>query len=130
MFISDETVNFQYSNNSNNTNNINNNTNNNNSNNNNNNNNNNNGDGSNGLKRKKRGKLPGEATSILKKWLFEHNMHPYPTEEEKVALANSTSLSFNQINNWFTNARRRILPRQLDRKVFGSPLFSHFSIQK
>eukprot|EP01133_Synstelium_polycarpum_P006532 gene6532-7564_t len=83
---------------------------------------------SHGKTKKKRGKLPNEATSTLKKWLFEHNMHPYPTEEEKGVLAHSTSLSFSQINNWFTNARRRILPRQLDRKVFGSPLFSHFSM--
>eukprot|EP01132_Coremiostelium_polycephalum_P000858 gene858-1070_t len=107
-FISDETVNFPpFSENSDQT-----------------------GKNNNAFKRKKRGKLPGEATSTLKKWLFEHNMHPYPTEEEKLSLANSTSLSFNQINNWFTNARRRILPRQLDRKVYGSPLFSHFSISK
>ncbi|GAM21987.1 hypothetical protein SAMD00019534_051620 [Acytostelium subglobosum LB1] len=84
--------------------------------------------GSSGKNKKKRGKLPCEATSILKKWLFEHNMHPYPTEDEKAVLASSTTLSFSQINNWFTNARRRILPRQLDRKVYGSPLFSHFSM--
>ncbi|GAM26772.1 hypothetical protein SAMD00019534_099470 [Acytostelium subglobosum LB1] len=78
-------------------------------------------------RKKKRGKLPSEATGILKKWLFEHNMHPYPTEEEKTQLTSSTHLSFSQINNWFTNARRRILPRQMDRKTHGSgPLYSHF----
>ncbi len=29
--------------------------------------------------RKRRGKLPEHATNILKKWLFEHWFHPYPT---------------------------------------------------
>eukprot|EP01113_Clastostelium_recurvatum_P031890 TRINITY_DN4032_c1_g1_i1.p1 TRINITY_DN4032_c1_g1~~TRINITY_DN4032_c1_g1_i1.p1 ORF type:complete len:537 (+),score=122.03 TRINITY_DN4032_c1_g1_i1:245-1855(+) len=67
--------------------------------------------GKEGRGKKKRGKLPEVATSILKKWLFDHYIHPYPTEEEKGALATKTNLSLNQINNWFTNARRRILPK-------------------
>eukprot|EP01112_Ceratiomyxa_fruticulosa_P007522 TRINITY_DN1957_c0_g2_i1.p1 TRINITY_DN1957_c0_g2~~TRINITY_DN1957_c0_g2_i1.p1 ORF type:complete len:616 (+),score=159.07 TRINITY_DN1957_c0_g2_i1:552-2399(+) len=73
-----------------------------------------------GRGKKRRGKLPEAATDVLKKWLFEHYYHPYPTEEEKAALATQTNLSLNQINNWFTNARRRILPKQ---KLFeqGSP---------
>lgn len=61
--------------------------------------------------KKRRGKLPEQATSTLKKWLFEHCYHPYPTEDEKTILCASTNLTLNQINNWFTNARRRILPK-------------------
>ena len=37
--------------------------------------------------------------------------HPYPSEEEKAMLCQQTNLTLNQINNWFTNARRRLLPK-------------------
>lgn len=62
--------------------------------------------------KKKRGNLPEFATRILKQWIFEHSLHPYPTEEEKAELEAKTNLSLNQVNNWFTNARRRILPKK------------------
>ncbi|RKP34973.1 homeobox KN domain-containing protein, partial [Dimargaris cristalligena] len=55
----------------------------------------------------RRGNLPKAVTAILKAWLLEHVKHPYPTEEEKIALAHETELSLNQISNWFINARRR-----------------------
>ena len=61
--------------------------------------------------KKRRGHLPETATNSLKKWLFDHEMHPYPTEEEKAVLCTATNLSMTQINNWFTNARRRILKK-------------------
>jgi len=64
--------------------------------------------------KKRRGNLPKTATNILKKWLFEHLFHPYPTEEEKSALAQQTGLTMNQISNWFINARRRILQPMLE----------------
>ncbi len=31
------------------------------------------------LRRKRRGKLPDHSTSLLKKWIFDHWWHPYPT---------------------------------------------------
>lgn len=40
--------------------------------------------------------------------------HPYPTEEEKRSLAAQTRLTLLQVNNWFINARRRILQPMLD----------------
>eukprot|EP01080_Neovahlkampfia_damariscottae_P001941 gene1941-1449_t len=58
-------------------------------------------------KSKKRGNLPKNATAILKNWLFQHFLHPYPTEEEKKDLSQSTMLTITQINNWFINARVR-----------------------
>jgi len=64
--------------------------------------------------KKRRGNLPKTATNILKKWLFDHLFHPYPTEEEKSALAQQTGLTMNQISNWFINARRRILQPMLE----------------
>ncbi|KAF7730699.1 hypothetical protein EC973_001648 [Apophysomyces ossiformis] len=60
--------------------------------------------------RKRRGNLPKSVTAILKHWLIDHHMHPYPTEEEKRALRLQTNLTLNQISNWFINARRRLLP--------------------
>ncbi|KAF9392572.1 hypothetical protein BGX21_010970 [Mortierella sp. AD011] len=59
--------------------------------------------------RKRRGNLPKTVTSVLKSWLVQNAIHPYPTEEEKMRLSEATQLSMNQISNWFINARRRIL---------------------
>ncbi|ORX92945.1 homeobox domain of homeobox protein Pknox1, partial [Basidiobolus meristosporus CBS 931.73] len=59
--------------------------------------------------KKRRGNLPKHVTAILKSWLANHVKHPYPTEDEKIALAMETKLTMNQISNWFINARRRIL---------------------
>ncbi|KAF9572319.1 hypothetical protein EC968_010043 [Mortierella alpina] len=59
--------------------------------------------------RKRRGNLPKSVTSVLKSWLVQNAIHPYPTEEEKMRLSEETHLSMNQISNWFINARRRIL---------------------
>lgn len=62
----------------------------------------------------KRGILPKQATSIMRSWLFQHIVHPYPTEDEKRAIAAQTNLTLLQVNNWFINARRRILQPMLD----------------
>lgn len=64
--------------------------------------------------KKRRGNLPKAATNVLKKWLFDHLFHPYPTEEEKSGLGQQTGLTMNQISNWFINARRRILQPMLE----------------
>lgn len=91
-------------------------------------------------KRQKRGILPKHATSVMRAWLFQHLVvikinhceihaifhllfsvysrvhvkHPYPTEEEKRAIAAQTNLTLLQVNNWFINARRRILTPMLE----------------
>ncbi|KYM75925.1 Homeobox protein PKNOX1 [Atta colombica] len=41
-------------------------------------------------------------------------IHPYPTEDEKRQIASQTNLTLLQVNNWFINARRRILQPMLD----------------
>ncbi|XP_047331945.1 homeobox protein knotted-1-like 2 [Impatiens glandulifera] len=58
-------------------------------------------------KSKKKGKLPREARQILLDWWTFHYKWPYPTEEEKVGLAEATGLDQKQINNWFINQRKR-----------------------
>ncbi|KAE8124257.1 hypothetical protein FH972_019159 [Carpinus fangiana] len=58
-------------------------------------------------KKKKKGKLPKEARQILLDWWNIHYKWPYPTEVDKVALAELTGLDQKQINNWFINQRKR-----------------------
>jgi len=55
--------------------------------------------------------LPTDATAILKTWLFDHVDAPYPSDVEKDDFMNQTGLTLTQINNWFSNARRRILKK-------------------
>ncbi|GAA0176287.1 homeodomain transcription factor [Lithospermum erythrorhizon] len=52
--------------------------------------------------------LPETAVSILRAWLFEHFLHPYPKDSEKTMLAKQTGLTRNQVANWFINARVRL----------------------
>uniref|UniRef100_A0A669B390 Homeobox domain-containing protein n=1 Tax=Oreochromis niloticus TaxID=8128 RepID=A0A669B390_ORENI len=63
---------------------------------------------------KKRGIFPKVATNILRAWLFQHLTHPYPSEEQKKQLAQDTGLTILQVNNWFINARRRIVQPMID----------------
>ncbi|KAG1337814.1 BEL1-like homeodomain protein 9 [Cocos nucifera] len=52
--------------------------------------------------------LPERAVSVLRAWLFEHFLHPYPTDTDKQMLAKQTGLTRNQVSNWFINARVRL----------------------
>jgi homeobox protein TGIF1 len=60
--------------------------------------------------RSKRCNYPQKISKILKNWLKENVNHPYPSEAEKAHFCEKTGLDVAQINNWFINARRRILP--------------------
>lgn len=64
--------------------------------------------------RSKRGILPKHATAVMKAWLFQHIVHPYPSEDEKRSISSRTNLTLLQVNNWFINARRRILQPMID----------------
>ncbi|EPS58139.1 hypothetical protein M569_16677, partial [Genlisea aurea] len=52
--------------------------------------------------------LPERAVSMLRAWLFEHFLHPYPCDVDKHILARQTGLSRSQVSNWFINARVRL----------------------
>ncbi|XP_040268401.1 homeobox protein Meis2 isoform X7 [Bufo bufo] len=51
--------------------------------------------------------LSGSSTNLA-----DH--HPYPSEEQKKQLAQDTGLTILQVNNWFINARRRIVQPMID----------------
>ncbi|NP_001233941.2 homeobox protein knotted-1-like LET6 [Solanum lycopersicum] len=59
------------------------------------------------MKKRKKGKLPKEARQQLVDWWLRHIKWPYPSESQKLALAESTGLDQKQINNWFINQRKR-----------------------
>jgi len=52
--------------------------------------------------------LPERSVSILRSWLFEHFLHPYPKDSDKIMLAKQTGLTRSQVSNWFINARVRL----------------------
>ncbi|XP_020089141.1 BEL1-like homeodomain protein 4 [Ananas comosus] len=52
--------------------------------------------------------LPERSVNVLRAWLFEHFLHPYPSDADKHFLARQTGLSRNQVSNWFINARVRL----------------------
>nr|CAD1820753.1 unnamed protein product [Ananas comosus var. bracteatus] len=52
--------------------------------------------------------LPERSVSILRAWLFEHFLHPYPNDVDKHILSRQTGLSRSQVSNWFINARVRL----------------------
>ncbi|KAL6545997.1 hypothetical protein OROGR_009871 [Orobanche gracilis] len=52
--------------------------------------------------------LPETSVSVLRAWLFEHFLHPYPKDSEKIMLARQAGLTRSQVSNWFINARVRL----------------------
>ncbi|CAD5233170.1 unnamed protein product [Bursaphelenchus xylophilus] len=78
----------------------------------------NNGDQRSGSTDRSKRKVPKvfskEAITKFRAWLFQNLSHPYPSEEQKKQLAQETSLTILQVNNWFINARRRIVQPMID----------------
>ncbi|XP_062233094.1 homeobox protein ATH1-like isoform X2 [Phragmites australis] len=52
--------------------------------------------------------LPEKSVAVLKAWMFEHFLRPYPKDNEKEMLAARSGLSRSQVSNWFINARVRL----------------------
>ncbi|KAL5558767.1 hypothetical protein UlMin_034978 [Ulmus minor] len=52
--------------------------------------------------------LPERSVSVLRAWMFQNFLHPYPKDAEKHLLAVKSGLTRNQVSNWFINARVRL----------------------
>lgn len=67
----------------------------------------------------RRNNYPKKVTKFFKKWLSKNLHNPYPSELEKNYFSEKTGLDINQINNWFVNARRRIISKHFKYKNLG-----------
>lgn len=54
-----------------------------------------------------RKRLPARAKEIMECWIKKHLDNPYPDGDVKEELARRGNITVTQVNNWFTNARRR-----------------------
>ncbi|XP_047324606.1 BEL1-like homeodomain protein 7 [Impatiens glandulifera] len=66
--------------------------------------------------------LPESSVTILRAWLFEHFLHPYPKDSDKSLLARQTGLTRSQVSNWFINARVRLwkpMVEEMYKEEFG-----------
>ena len=64
---------------------------------------------------KKRSNLSKVSKQLMHDW-FEHNLHhPYPTEQEKLWLAERGDITIEQVSNWFINTRGRKWKPMLNR---------------
>ncbi|PIN13252.1 hypothetical protein CDL12_14132 [Handroanthus impetiginosus] len=52
--------------------------------------------------------LPERSVSVLRAWMFQNFLHPYPKDAEKHLLALKSGLTRDQVSNWFVNARVRL----------------------
>ncbi|KAG2390244.1 Homeobox protein [Vigna angularis] len=52
--------------------------------------------------------LPERSVSVLRAWMFQNFLHPYPKDAEKHSLAVKSGLTRSQVSNWFINARVRL----------------------
>ena len=67
-----------------------------------------------GPKRKSNGRtgkknLSSECVAVLKEWYDKHTDWPYPATSDKVELAKKTGMQEETVNNWFINARKRLM---------------------
>lgn len=77
-----------------------------------------NADGTKG--RKSRKNFPDSVTTVLRKWFYDHFLHPYPEDYEKAELAEKTGLTVEQVSYWFVNQRKRVWQPLLRARRSGS----------
>jgi len=59
---------------------------------------------------KRRSILPKKITDMLKTWAVDHWHNCYPSDADKKFWMETCGLTRKQIDDWFVNARRRLLP--------------------
>lgn len=57
--------------------------------------------------RHRRFSLSSDSRMMLKQWFDAHSENPYPTPLEKQVLAATACMTVKQVNDWFTNHRKR-----------------------
>ncbi|KAK4313477.1 hypothetical protein Pmani_015171 [Petrolisthes manimaculis] len=57
--------------------------------------------------RRRRRNFSKQASEILNEYFYSNLSNPYPSEEEKEALARRCGITINQVSNWFGNKRIR-----------------------
>ena len=57
--------------------------------------------------RHRRYSLGVDARRVLKGWVDKNIKDPYPAVHEKIQLAEEAGLTIKQVNDWFTNFRKR-----------------------
>ncbi|KAH7834614.1 hypothetical protein Vadar_017913 [Vaccinium darrowii] len=58
--------------------------------------------------------LPERSVSVLRAWMFQNFLHPYPKDAEKHLLSVKSGLTKSQVSNWFINARVRLWKPMID----------------
>jgi hypothetical protein len=56
-------------------------------------------------------RAPRHTTIAMQAWLEANDNNMYPSREQKLTLASTVNLPYNQINRWFANRRRRHAPK-------------------
>lgn len=56
-------------------------------------------------------KIAAQSSCIMQKWLLQNFSNPYPSNEKKLEMADESGLSVYQVNNWFINARERVVKK-------------------
>ncbi|KOO53578.1 knotted1-like homeodomain protein liguleless4a [Chrysochromulina tobinii] len=64
--------------------------------------------------RQRRYSLGIDARRVLKTWVEDHLEDPYPSVQDKQQLGAATQLTMKQINDWFTNYRKRHWADEMD----------------
>jgi len=59
------------------------------------------------LHSRRRSNHRSDQTSVLLNWFEQHKVDPYPSTQEKIELGKMTGMDVKQIENWFTNRRKR-----------------------
>jgi hypothetical protein len=55
----------------------------------------------------KRARLTRQSNEFMIGWFIAHKTNPYPSATERVAIADRTGLTEQQVRNWFANMRKR-----------------------
>jgi len=65
------------------------------------------------LVRSEKAKLPLSAKKVMQEWCIQNLHNPYPSKEKKFEIAEKCDLDFTQVDDWFTNYRKRFWKKKM-----------------